>query len=94
VAKEWKQIIKLIGVKVVREAINLASASREELVNTTNKENKMIITFYKEDFKSDEDFEYYLKQMGVDTDEYVTTIDLDFEKYYGDNKDLKYKKRS
>ena len=51
----------------------------------------MIITFYKEDFKSDEDFEYYLKQMGVDTDEYVTTIDLDFEKYYGDNKDLKYK---
>ena len=52
----------------------------------------MRITFYREDFKSGEDFEYYLKLMNIDTDEYVTLVTLDFEKYFGDNEDLKYTK--
>lgn len=47
----------------------------------------MIITLYREDFKTDKDFEYYLQQMDIKNIEDINTIDIDFERFYGDNDD-------
>ena len=47
--------------------------------------------FLKVNFKTDKDFEYYLQQMDIKNIEDVDTIDVDFERFYGNNDDEEIK---